>query len=141
MLCLQYVREKDFVTRQIMLPGCQRRGSVPIVAPRVTVLLATYNDEPFLAAAIDSVLAQTFADFELLVVIDAATDRSREIVDSYSDRRIRLLVNETNIGLAASLNRGLDTAADAANTTSAAATTTATPNPISPAAVIGCCCF
>ena len=77
------------------------------MAPRVTVLLATYNDEPFLGAAIDSVLAQTFTDFELLVVIDAATDRSREIVERYSDRRVRLLVNETNIGLAASLNRGL----------------------------------
>jgi glycosyltransferase involved in cell wall biosynthesis len=77
------------------------------VAPRVTVLLATYNDEPFLGAAIDSVLAQSFADFELLIVIDAATDRSHEIVERYRDPRIRLLVNETNLGLAASLNRGL----------------------------------
>jgi len=77
------------------------------VPPRVTVLLATYNDEPFLGAAIDSVLAQTFSDFELLVVIDACTDRSREIVESYRDSRVRLLMNETNLGLAASLNRGL----------------------------------
>jgi glycosyltransferase involved in cell wall biosynthesis len=81
------------------------------VVPRVTVLLATYNDEPFLGAAIDSVLAQTFSDFELLVVIDACTDRSREIVESYRDPRVRLLVNETNLGLAASLNRGLATIA------------------------------
>jgi len=78
------------------------------VPARVTVLLATYNDEPFLAAAIDSVLAQTFSDFELLVVNDASTDRSREIVESYGDPRVRLLVNETNLGLAASLNRGLE---------------------------------
>jgi glycosyltransferase involved in cell wall biosynthesis len=77
------------------------------MAPRVTVLLATYNDEPFLAAAIDSVLAQTFSDFELLIVIDASTDRSRDIVESYRDSRVHLLVNETNIGLGASLNRGL----------------------------------
>ncbi len=77
------------------------------MAPRVTVLLATYNDEPFLGAAIDSVLAQTFSDFELLVVIDASTDRSHDIVESYRDPRVRLLVNETNVGLAASLNRGL----------------------------------
>lgn len=89
------------------LPGRTRRGSVAAVAPRVTVLLATYNDEPFLAAAVDSVLAQTFSDFELLVVIDASTDRSRDIVESYRDPRVRLLVNETNLGLAASLNRGL----------------------------------
>jgi hypothetical protein len=77
------------------------------VTPRVTVLLATYNDEPFLAAAIDSVLVQTFSDFELLIVIDASTDRSRDIVESYRDPRVRLLVNETNVGLAASLNFGL----------------------------------
>jgi len=69
--------------------------------------MATYNDAPFLGAAIDSVLAQTFADFELLVVIDAATDRSRDVLERYRDPRIRLLVNETNLGLAASLNRGL----------------------------------
>ena len=75
--------------------------------PRVTVLLATYDDEPFLGAAIDSVLAQTFSDFELLIVIDASTDRSRDIVESYCDPRVRFLVNETNLGLAASLNRGL----------------------------------
>ncbi|HEX3071685.1 MAG TPA: glycosyltransferase [Thermoanaerobaculia bacterium] len=73
----------------------------------MTVLLATYNDEPFLGAAIDSVLAQTFSDFELLIVLDASTDRSRDIVESYRDPRVRLLVNETNLGLAASLNRGL----------------------------------
>jgi glycosyltransferase involved in cell wall biosynthesis len=84
-----------------------RRGSVAAVTPRVTVLLATYNDEAFLAAAIDSVLAQTFSDFELFIVIDASTDRSRDIVESYRDPRVRLLVNETNLGLAASLNRGL----------------------------------
>ncbi len=77
------------------------------MVPRVTVLLATYNDEPFLGAAIDSVLAQTFSGFELLVVIDASTDRSLDIVESYRDPRVRLLVNETNAGLAASLNRGL----------------------------------
>ena len=78
-----------------------------LVPPRVTVLMATYNDEPFLGAAIDSVLAQTFANFDLLIVIDAATDRSRDMVERYRDSRIRLLENETNLGLAASLNRGL----------------------------------
>jgi hypothetical protein len=73
------------------------------------VLINTYNDEPFLSAAIDSVLAQTFADFELVVVIDASTDRSRDIVAGYRDPRLRVLVNETNVGPGASLNRGLAT--------------------------------
>ena len=76
---------------------------------RVTVLVSAYNDEPFLGAAIDSLLAQTFTGFELLVVDDASTDRSREVVQRYRDPRVRLLVNERNLGIGASLNRGLAT--------------------------------
>lgn len=76
---------------------------------RVTVLLSAYNDERFLGAAIDSILAQTFTDFELLIVDDASTDRSREVVQRYRDPRLRLLVNDRNLGLGASLNRGLAT--------------------------------
>src|SRR5436305_1957061 len=58
-------------------------------------------------AAIESILAQTYRDFELLVVDDGSSDRSLEIVRSYHDARIRVLVNEHNVGLPASLNRGL----------------------------------
>lgn len=75
--------------------------------PRVAVLMAVYNEESFLAEAIDSVLAQTFGDFELVIVDDGSTDRSREIAASYRDPRIRLIVNETNQGLPRALNRGL----------------------------------
>jgi len=81
------------------------------MATRVTVLISAYNEEPFLAAAIDSVLAQTFPDFDLLVVDDASTDRSRALVESYGDPRVRLLVNPTNLGGGASRNRGLATIA------------------------------
>ena len=79
--------------------------------PRVSVLIATYNDAPFLGAAIDSVLAQTFTDFELVVVDDASTDGSREIVERYRDRRIRLVVNAENLGAGPARNRGLATIA------------------------------
>lgn len=75
--------------------------------PRVSVLMAVHNEERFLAAAIESVLAQTFADFELLVVDDASTDRSHAIAASYGDPRIRLVANPQNLGLTRSLNRGL----------------------------------
>ena len=69
--------------------------------------MAVHDGERHLRAALESVLAQTFGDFELVVVDDGSTDSSRAIVDSYGDPRIRLLANETNIGLTRSLNRGL----------------------------------
>ena len=75
--------------------------------PRVTVLISTYNDERFLAAAIDSVLAQTYSDFEIVVVNDASTDRSGEIAAGYRDPRVRVIENSSNLGTGPSLNRGL----------------------------------
>lgn len=75
--------------------------------PRVTVLMSVHNGSRFLREAIDSILAQTFRDFELLVIDDASTDDSAAIVESYRDPRIRMLRNEANQGLTKSLNRGL----------------------------------
>jgi glycosyl transferase family 2 len=75
--------------------------------PLVTVLMAVHNGGAFLRESIDSILSQTFADFEFLIVDDGSTDRSQEVVLSYTDPRIRLLVNDRNRGLSASLNRGL----------------------------------
>lgn len=74
---------------------------------RVTVLLAVYNGLPYLPAAIESVLRQTFTDFELLIVDDASTDGSAACVEAYHDPRIRLVRHEVNRGQTASLNRGL----------------------------------
>lgn len=77
-------------------------------SPRVTVLMAVYNGERYLREAIDSILGQTFADFEFLIVDDASMDGSARIIEEYADQRIRLVRNEVNRGLAVSLNRGLD---------------------------------
>src|SRR6266702_4955815 len=55
----------------------------------------------------DSILAQTFRDFEFLIINDGSTDDSRAIIASYDDSRIRILDNPENIGLTRSLNRGL----------------------------------
>lgn len=80
------------------------------VAPKVTVLMAVYNGERYLDEAIQSILNQTFGDFEFLIIDDGSTDRSREIINSYSDLRIRLMTNECNMGLISSLNAGLNAA-------------------------------
>jgi len=81
-----------------------------LVHPKVTVLMPVYNGEQYLREAIDSILEQTFKDFEFLIINDGSTDRSREIVESYYDPRIRLVHNESNIGLIATLNKGLELA-------------------------------
>jgi glycosyltransferase involved in cell wall biosynthesis len=75
--------------------------------PDVTVLMAVYNGEAYLAAAIDSVLAQTYGDFELLVVDDGSTDSSASICRRYTDARVRLLQLPSNGGLSEALNAGL----------------------------------
>ena len=83
------------------------RSTEPFRPPRVTVLMAVYNGAAYLREAMDSILAQTFRDFEFLIVNDGSTDDSRAIVASYNDSRIRILDNPENIGLTRSLNRGL----------------------------------
>ncbi len=78
--------------------------------PAVTVLMPVFNAESFLPEAIESILKQTFSDFELLMINDCSTDRSVEIINSYKDSRIRLVSNEKNIKLIATLNKGLEIA-------------------------------
>ena len=77
------------------------------VPPRVTVLLPVFNGGPHLGPAIESVLAQTMADFELLVLDDGSTDGSLEVARSCRDPRVRVVENGRNLGLTATLNRGL----------------------------------
>ena len=83
------------------------RASPP--APRVSVLMPVYNGERFLAAAIDSILAQTFGDFEFIIVDDGSTDHSAAIISDYArrDGRIRSLRHQTNRGQSSALNTGL----------------------------------
>tara|TARA_Y100000310_G_scaffold193272_1_gene193235 strand:+ start:507 stop:1595 length:1089 start_codon:yes stop_codon:yes gene_type:complete len=78
------------------------------MSPKVTVLMSVYNGEPFLRESLESILNQSFSNFEFLIIDDASTDSSREIIDSYFDSRIRLIENSDNIGLARSLNKGIE---------------------------------
>ena len=80
------------------------------VAPLVTVLLAVHDGERYLGAAVASALGQTSSDLELLVVDDASTDRTPEILADVADARLRVIRNDERLGLAGSLNRGLDEA-------------------------------
>lgn len=79
-------------------------------SPLVTVLMPVYNGEKYLKDAMDSILNQTFADFELLVINDGSTDGSEKIIRTYSDSRIRLVNNDKNIGLVNTLNKGFELA-------------------------------
>jgi glycosyltransferase involved in cell wall biosynthesis len=74
--------------------------------PRVSVVVATYNAREFIAATLDALLAQTFRDFEIVVVDDASTDGTPGIVQGYRDPRIRLIRNAANAGVARARNIG-----------------------------------
>ena len=68
--------------------------------------MPAYNASDFIREAVDSILAQTFRDFELIILNDGSTDDTQTIVESYKDERIRL-VNKANSGVASTLNEGL----------------------------------
>ncbi|MBI2552394.1 glycosyltransferase [Candidatus Uhrbacteria bacterium] len=72
--------------------------------PTVSVLLPVYNGEKFIAEAVQSMLEQTYRDFELIVIDDGSTDRTAAILDQFHDTRILRLRNPENLGLVRSLN-------------------------------------
>ena len=74
--------------------------------PLVSIVLPVYNGERYLAQAIDSCLAQTYENLEIIIVDDGSRDRSVEIVRGYADRRIKLICHVRNRKLPAALNTG-----------------------------------
>jgi len=79
----------------------------PPRGPTVSVCIPAYNAGRFIGETIESVLAQSYRDFELIVVDDASTDHTVGIVRRYTDPRLRLLRNERNLGLAGNWNRAV----------------------------------
>ena len=75
--------------------------------PLVTVLMTVYNGAEYLKTSINSIITQTFTDFELLIVNDYSTDNSVKIIESFNDKRIVIHNNERNLGQTKSLNIGL----------------------------------
>ncbi len=76
-------------------------------APRISLLLPVYNSAAYLETALQSLLTQTFTDFEIIAINDASTDASAAILAACTDSRLRVLHNSQNLGVAQSLNRGL----------------------------------
>lgn len=78
--------------------------------PTVSVLMPSYNAEKYIESAVRSALAQTFTDFELLVLDDCSTDGTVSILKrlAQEDSRIRILSNEVNLGVAKTRNRGIE---------------------------------
>jgi glycosyltransferase involved in cell wall biosynthesis len=78
-------------------------------SPEVSIVMSVYNGEPYLHESIESILDQTFTDFEFIIIDDGSTDNSRNIIEMYEDKRIKLFSQE-NRGLAKSLNWGISKA-------------------------------
>ena len=78
--------------------------------PRVSIVTCTYNAAGFIGDTLRALLAQTWRDFELIVVDDASTDGTVDAVSAFDDPRIRLIRNARNLGVAAARNVGLDAA-------------------------------
>ena len=78
--------------------------------PQITVAIPVYNGEGYVHLAIQSVLDQTYSDFELLIVDNCSTDGTLEVVKAFSDPRIRLHVNSSNLGMVGNWNRSVELA-------------------------------
>jgi glycosyltransferase involved in cell wall biosynthesis len=77
-------------------------------SPKISVIMPVFNAEAYLGSAIDSILNQTYNNFEFIIINDGSTDKSERIISSYSDHRIIRLSNAVNKGLVYSLNYGID---------------------------------
>ena len=75
--------------------------------PLISVIMPVYNTAPFLKEAMESVLNQTEQDFEFIIINDASTDDSKQVIEQFTDPRIRFINNDKNLGLAVSLNKGI----------------------------------
>ncbi|HBG27236.1 MAG: hypothetical protein A2Y10_12470 [Planctomycetes bacterium GWF2_41_51] len=77
--------------------------------PKISVVMSVWNSDKYIRHAIESILCQTLGDFEFIIIDDSSNDTSREIISSYADKdkRIVFISNPKNLGLAASLNRGI----------------------------------
>ncbi len=80
------------------------------MTPMISVLMPVYNGEKYLKEAIESILNQTYTDFEFLIINDGSTDKTEEIILSYADDRICYIKNNQNLGIVKTLNKGINLA-------------------------------
>jgi succinoglycan biosynthesis protein ExoO len=81
-----------------------------VTTPEVSIIIPAYNTEAYIAKAIDSALNQTITSIEVIVIDDASTDRTPEVIQQFTDPRLQLLQNQQNLGVSASRNRALQQA-------------------------------
>lgn len=85
-------------------------NSLNVNTPLVSVVMSVYNSQAYLKEAIDSVLSQSYSNFEFIIINDGSTDNSLSIIKSYNDKRIVFINNDCNKGLIYSLNKGIEVA-------------------------------
>lgn len=78
--------------------------------PKISIIMPAYNAEKYIKEAVDSILNQTFKDFELIIVNDGSTDSTKTIIESYIDPRIKIITHKTNQGIYSSRSDGLKAA-------------------------------
>ncbi|TLX73218.1 glycosyltransferase [Labilibacter sediminis] len=76
--------------------------------PLVSVIMSVFNAEHYLEESINSILQQSYKNFEFVIIDDCSTDNSNSIINSYTDSRIKLTINNENLGLTKSLNKALN---------------------------------
>jgi glycosyltransferase involved in cell wall biosynthesis len=81
-----------------------------MTSPVISVIMSVYNGSAYLKDAIESILYQTYTNFEFIIINDASTDDSLKIIESYTDERLVLKTNDKNLGLTKSLNKGISLA-------------------------------
>lgn len=79
---------------------------------KISIIMASYNYAHFIGEAIESVINQTYKNWELIIIDDASADNSLEVIEEYvkKDSRIKLLINEKNLGLAGTIKKGIESA-------------------------------
>ncbi len=75
--------------------------------PFFSIVMSVYNGKEYIDQCIQSILDQNFTDFECIIIDDASTDNSLDLLQKYTDKRIKIVKNEKNLGLPCSLNKGI----------------------------------
>jgi hypothetical protein len=105
--CHQEVELKFIKIAQVTTADSRKSQGL---SPEVSVIMPVYNAQEYLSQAIESILSQTFTNFEFIIIDDGSTDNSLNIIKTYDDPRIVLIRNETNLKLINSLNKGISVA-------------------------------
>jgi len=75
--------------------------------PKISVIMTAYNEEKFLDESVQSILNQTFKDFEFIIINNGSEDNSLKIIKNYKDKRIKVINKNKNVGTSRAINTGL----------------------------------